>query len=78
MVLTPRERVQAAEEAVAQLKGALDGVGVVFPSLGVEPVSAAGSYGLPLVELGRCNLDTALRLAAVLHERTQPSPHPAL
>ncbi|MEU9036225.1 hypothetical protein AB0D45_15160 [Streptomyces sp. NPDC048352] len=69
MVMTAKERMLAAEEAVRQLKGALDGVGVVFPSLGVDPVSAAGTYGLPLVDLGRCNLDTALRLAAVLHER---------
>ncbi|MFG2337572.1 hypothetical protein [Streptomyces sp. NRRL S-378] len=72
MVLTPAERIQAAEEAVRELKEALDGVGVVFPSLGVERVSAAGTYGLPLVDLGRCNLDTALRLAAVLHERAHP------
>ncbi|MET9961016.1 hypothetical protein ABZ128_18515 [Streptomyces sp. NPDC006326] len=72
MVLSPKERLQAAEEAVAQLKLALSGVGVVLPSLGVDVVSAAGTYGLPLVELGRCNLDTALRLAAVLHERAHP------
>lgn len=72
MVLSPKERLQAAEEAVGQLKAALGGVGVVFPSLGVDPVSAAGTYGLPLVDLGRCNLDTALRLAAVLHERAHP------
>ncbi|MEU8775080.1 hypothetical protein [Streptomyces sp. NPDC048606] len=72
MVLTPKERIRAAEEAVGQLKEALDGVGVVFPSLGVDGVSAAGTYGLPLVDLGRCNLDTALRLAAVLHERACP------
>ncbi|MGP3687677.1 hypothetical protein ACTVZO_23815 [Streptomyces sp. IBSNAI002] len=69
MVMTAKERMLAVEEAVRQLKGALDGVGVVFPSLGVEQVSAAGTYGLPLVDLGRCNVDTALRLAAVLHER---------
>ncbi|MCJ1680625.1 hypothetical protein MTF65_25405 [Streptomyces sp. APSN-46.1] len=69
MVLTPQERMEAAEGAVQQLKEALTGVGVVFPSLGVDGVSAAGTYGLPLVDLGRCNLDTALRLAAVLHER---------
>ncbi|MEU6314683.1 hypothetical protein [Streptomyces sp. NPDC047014] len=72
MVLSPKERMQAAEEAVRELKAALDGVGVTFPSLGVERVSAAGTYGLPLVDLGRCNLDTALRLAAVLHERSHP------
>ncbi|MFD7559041.1 hypothetical protein ACFV9E_31475 [Streptomyces sp. NPDC059835] len=72
MVLSPQERVRAAEEAVQQLRESLAGVGVVFPSLGVERVSAAGTYGLPLVDLGRCNLDTALRLAAVLHERAHP------
>ncbi|MFI5985405.1 hypothetical protein ACIQWR_25265 [Streptomyces sp. NPDC098789] len=72
MVMTPKERRQAAEEAVWQLKDALDGVGVVFPSLGVDVVSAAGTYGMPLVDLGRCNLDTAMRLAAVLHERAHP------
>ncbi|WP_405921532.1 hypothetical protein [Streptomyces sp. NBC_00122] len=72
MVLTPQERTQAAEEAVRRLRESLAGVGVLFPSLGVERVSAAGTYGLPLVDLGRCNLDTALRLAAVLHERANP------
>ncbi|MER5729164.1 hypothetical protein ABT084_12660 [Streptomyces sp. NPDC002138] len=72
MVMTPRERMRAAEEAVVQLREALDGVGVVFPSLDVDGVSAAGTYGLPLVDLGRCNLDTAMRLAAVLHERAHP------
>ncbi|KOV18052.1 hypothetical protein ADK90_23640 [Streptomyces sp. XY413] len=72
MVLTPTERIRAVEEAVRELKEALDGVGVVLPSLDVERVSAAGTYGLPLVDLGRCNLDTALRLAAVLHERAHP------
>lgn len=72
MVLTSKERMLAAEGAVRELREALDGVGVVFPSLGVDVVSAAGTYGLPLVDLGRCNLDTALRLAAVLHERARP------
>ncbi|MGR4882734.1 hypothetical protein ACIPUC_25480 [Streptomyces sp. LARHCF249] len=71
MVMTAKERMLTAEEAVRQLKGALDGVGVVFPSLDVDQVSAAGTYGLPLVDLGRCNVDTALRLAAVLHERVR-------
>ncbi|MBT2480274.1 hypothetical protein [Streptomyces sp. ISL-94] len=71
MVLTPKERTRAAEEAVHQLRESLAGVGVVSPSLGVDGVSAAGTYGLPLVDLGRCNLDTALRLAAVLHERAR-------
>ncbi|MFD0269850.1 hypothetical protein ACFVGY_25310 [Streptomyces sp. NPDC127106] len=73
MVLSPQARMQTADEVVGQLREALGGVGGVFPSLGVDIVSAAGTYGLPLVELGRCNLDTALRLAAVLHEKAHPA-----
>jgi hypothetical protein len=71
MVLQAHERFQAVQEAITQLREALDGVGVVLPSLGMDQVSAAGAYGLPLIDLGRCNLDTAMRLAAVLHERSQ-------
>ncbi|MFE3326740.1 hypothetical protein [Streptomyces sp. NPDC059176] len=63
------ERLRVAEEVVSQLRTELDGTGVVLPSLRVDPVSLAGeSSAYPLVDLGRCNLDTALRLAAVLHE----------
>ncbi|MEU5898048.1 MULTISPECIES: hypothetical protein [Streptomyces] len=65
MALTAEEQVRAAEEAVLQLKAGLAEAGVTLPSLRVDPLSVA-SEGLPLVELGRCNLDTALRLAAVL------------
>ncbi|QUI32386.1 hypothetical protein H9W91_17090 [Streptomyces alfalfae] len=64
MALTAEERLLAAEEAVRQLRESLAGVGVTLPSLRVDTLTAAGA--LPLVELGRCNLDTALRLAAVL------------
>ncbi|MFD7230790.1 hypothetical protein [Streptomyces sp. NPDC059881] len=63
------DRLRAAEEVVAQLRGELDSTGVVLPSLRVDLVSlTSGSAAYPLIELGRCNLDTALRLAAVLHE----------
>lgn len=63
------ERLRAAEEVVSQLRAELDGTGVTLPSLRVDPVSLASeSTAYPLVDLGRCNLDTALRLAAVLHE----------
>ncbi|WP_447038986.1 hypothetical protein [Streptomyces sp. DSM 118878] len=64
MALTAEERLRAAEEVVRQVRAALTGVGVTLPSLRVDPLSVAGA--LPLVELGRCNLDTALRLAAVI------------
>ncbi|MFF9591910.1 hypothetical protein ACF1FX_22285 [Streptomyces sp. NPDC014646] len=59
-------KVRAAEEAVARLKEGFSGVGITLPSLRVDPVSCAGSDPTPLVELGRCNLDTALRLSMVL------------
>ncbi|MGG8409595.1 hypothetical protein ACM614_24855 [Streptomyces sp. 12297] len=72
MGLTTHERFLAVQDAVVQLKEALAGVGVVLPSVGMDQVSAAGAYGLPLIDLGRCNLDTALRLTAVLHERARP------
>ncbi|MEU9011155.1 hypothetical protein AB0D12_15490 [Streptomyces sp. NPDC048479] len=68
MVVRSAERLRAAEEVVAQLRGELGEVGVSLPSLRVDVVSLASDAPYPLVELGRCNLDTALRLAAVLHE----------
>ncbi|MFJ6431819.1 hypothetical protein [Streptomyces sp. NPDC091416] len=59
-------RVRAAEELVARLRGGFAGVGVVLPSLRIDPVSCAGDEPVALVDLGRCNLDTALRLTEVL------------
>ncbi|MEV0092358.1 hypothetical protein [Streptomyces sp. NPDC050738] len=67
MAMTGQERVRAAEEAVEQLGAGLMAVGVALPSLRVDPVSFADRGGLPLVDLGRCTIDTALRLVAVLH-----------
>ncbi|MGC5343064.1 hypothetical protein ACPXCE_16060 [Streptomyces sp. DT24] len=62
-------RVHAAEEAVARLRDGLAGVGVTLPSLRIDPVSCAGNEPAPLVDLGRCNLETALRLSAVLEAK---------
>ncbi|MER6101729.1 hypothetical protein ABT115_05115 [Streptomyces sp. NPDC001832] len=60
-------RVRAAEDAVARLKEGFSAVGITLPSLRIDPVTCAGSESAsPLVDLGRCNLDTALRLSAVL------------
>ncbi|MGW1889912.1 hypothetical protein ACWCP6_06535 [Streptomyces sp. NPDC002004] len=67
MALSAEDRVRAAEEVVEQLRQGLRRAGVVLPSLCVDPLTVAAAEPLPLVELGRCNLDTALRLAAVLH-----------
>ncbi|MER5618503.1 hypothetical protein [Streptomyces sp. NPDC002215] len=63
-------RVRAAEDAVARLKEGFSGVGITLPSLRIDPVSCAGSDpASPLVDLGRCNLDTVLRLSAVLESQ---------
>ncbi|MEE4493867.1 hypothetical protein [Streptomyces sp. BE230] len=59
-------RVREAEELVARLRGGFAGVGVVLPSLRIDPVSFAGDEPVALLDLGRCNLDTALRLSQVL------------
>ncbi|MEU7278931.1 hypothetical protein AB0A69_09170 [Streptomyces sp. NPDC045431] len=68
MELRPMERLRAAEEVVDQLRSELKELGLVLPSLGVDPVTASSEAPYPLVDLGRCNLDTAMRLVAVLHE----------
>ncbi|GAA2970529.1 MULTISPECIES: hypothetical protein [Streptomyces] len=67
MVVRSSERLRAAEEVVAQLREGLEVVSVTLPSLRVDVVSLASEAPYPLVDLGRCNLDTAMRLAAVLH-----------
>ncbi|WP_237540518.1 MULTISPECIES: hypothetical protein [unclassified Streptomyces] len=58
--------VRAAEDAAEALRGGLAGVGVVLPGLRIVPASCLGDAPVPLVDLGRCDLGTALRLAAVL------------
>lgn len=65
---TPR---QEAEEAVRQLRAALDDCGLKLPSLGLDPMTTVsaelgGLYRSPLVELGRCRVEVALELAAAL------------
>ncbi|MFR9726270.1 hypothetical protein ACL02R_23325 [Streptomyces sp. MS19] len=49
-----------------ELREALANVGVKLPSLAVDPVTSQPYYRAPLIELGRCNVDTAARLLAVL------------
>lgn len=58
--------VEEAEETVKELREALLMAGITLPSLGLDPVSLARETPCPLVELGRCSVETARRLAAVL------------
>ncbi|MGW7576733.1 hypothetical protein [Streptomyces sp. NPDC054765] len=67
-MLTARDQVRQAEVVMVELQTALRAVGITLPSLCVDPVSCASSVMAPLIELGRCNLDTAQRLADVLAE----------
>ncbi|MFH8556470.1 hypothetical protein ACH4GP_10900 [Streptomyces celluloflavus] len=60
-----------AEEACDELCDALRDVGVVLPSLGIDLVSCTSEILRPLVDLGRCNVDTARRLTAALKGRTR-------
>ncbi|MEU9062569.1 hypothetical protein AB0D13_27835 [Streptomyces sp. NPDC048430] len=58
--------MQAAEDAVARLRAGLAGVGVKLPSLRIDPASCARDEPAPLVDLGRCSLETAMRLSVQL------------
>jgi len=58
--------VESAEETVKELREALLTAGINLPSLGLDPVSLAREAPCPLVELGRCSVETARRLAPVL------------
>ncbi|CAL9491690.1 hypothetical protein [Streptomyces sp. enrichment culture] len=58
--------MRSTEEIVESLRDALAGVGVVLPSLRVDPVTAASEEPFALVDLGRCNVRTAEQLTEVL------------
>jgi len=58
--------VRSTEEVVETLREALTGVGVALPSLCVDPVTGASEEPFALVDLGRCNVRTAEKLASVL------------
>ncbi|MGV9909122.1 hypothetical protein [Streptomyces tendae] len=58
--------VEGAEDTVKELRATLAEAGIVLPSLGLDPVSLAREAPCPLVELGRCSVETAQRLAAAL------------
>ncbi|MFD3932868.1 hypothetical protein [Streptomyces sp. NPDC058614] len=64
--------LRSTEEVVALLRDALTGVGVVLPSLCVDPVTGASDEPFALVVLGRCNVRTAEKLASVLRGERPP------
>ncbi|MEU6521904.1 hypothetical protein ABZ892_03435 [Streptomyces sp. NPDC046924] len=58
--------IQQAEAVREELGVALAGVGITLPSLALDVPTVAACHAVPLIDLGRCNLETARRLAAVL------------
>ncbi|MFS8197052.1 hypothetical protein ACLVWQ_00030 [Streptomyces sp. CWNU-52B] len=58
--------VEQAEETVKELRDALASTGIKLPTLRLDPATLAREAPCPLVELGRCSVETAARLAAVL------------
>lgn len=58
--------VEEAEEVVKELRAALAKAGISLPTLGLDPVSLAREAPCPLIELGRCSVETARRIAAAV------------
>ncbi|WP_137989400.1 hypothetical protein [Streptomyces vilmorinianum] len=59
--------IEEVSEAVTELREALVRAGIVLPSLGLDVVTlAAGDPCRPLIELGRCTVETARLLAAAV------------
>ncbi|MFD5342095.1 hypothetical protein [Streptomyces hawaiiensis] len=56
---------EEAEDAVKELRAELAKAGIILPSRGLDPVSFAREAPCPLIELRRCSVRTARRLAAV-------------
>ncbi|MFD5652152.1 MULTISPECIES: hypothetical protein [unclassified Streptomyces] len=68
--------MRSTEEVVESLRQALVGAGVVLPSLCVDPVTGASDEPFALVDLGRCNVRVAERLASVVRgERPSVGTH---
>ncbi|WP_413757134.1 hypothetical protein [Streptomyces sp. MMBL 11-3] len=58
--------VEQAEETVKELRETLAAAGIKLPTLRIDPATLVREAPCPLVELGRCSVETAARLAAVL------------
>ncbi|MCB5910823.1 hypothetical protein [Streptomyces pinistramenti] len=63
---TADETISEAQQVHDELSAALERAGIVLPSLGIDPVWLSGTPPRVLIELGRCNVETALALAAAL------------
>lgn len=61
------DAIDASTRAVVRLQDSLAALGITLPSLGIDLLSCGGPADpRPLVELGRCNLETAAALTDAL------------
>ncbi|MFI0983296.1 hypothetical protein ACH4SP_40595 [Streptomyces sp. NPDC021093] len=58
--------IRAAEEAIRALREALTAAGLSLPSLTLDSASCAREVPVPLIDLGRCDVGTARRLASLI------------
>ncbi|MFF4607659.1 hypothetical protein ACFY12_33590 [Streptomyces sp. NPDC001339] len=62
-----------AQAACDELAAALKKAGIVLPSLGVDLVTYSAQRPSVLIELGRCNPQTARKLAAAIGDGSAQS-----
>ncbi len=60
------EKIREAEQVRDRLKETLRDSGVVLPSLGVDAAGYCDEYPTSLIDLGRCNIETANKLSDAL------------
>lgn len=58
--------IPAAEETIRALRAALASAGLNLPSVTLDPASCAREVPAPLIDLGRCDVETAGRLAEMV------------
>ncbi len=72
------QKLRKAEDTRDDLSAVLRTLGIVLPSLSVEPMAYGDENPDPLIDMGRCNLRTARKLLAVLRSQAGVSAvHPA-
>jgi hypothetical protein len=65
---TAAQKLYHAENTCADLLVALVRADIILPSVRVDPMAYGDEDPKPLIELGRCTVDTAHRLTAVLRK----------
>ncbi|NBM18233.1 hypothetical protein [Streptomyces sp. GC420] len=63
--------LEEAEAAVGRMREVLAQAGIKLPSLRLDPISYAREKPCPMVDLGRCTVDVANRVTAVLEAGTR-------